>query len=637
MGKYEKLAKDIVKNVGGKENIQGLTHCVTRLRFNLKDESKANDDVLKNMDGIVTVLKSAGQYQVVIGNHVSEVYEDVCNIAQISFESEIKNMDKKSKNFWDKAIDIISGIFQPILGVLTAAGMIKGFLALFNAIGWVSSDSGTYMILNAIGDAMFMYLPVILGYTSAKKFGLKPFVGLIIGIALCYPSIQEGTLSTSLKPLYTLFKGTSFASPVYLEFLGIPIISMNYTSTVIPVILICFVAAKFQNLFEKIVPEVVKFFFVPMLTLLFSLVLGFIVVGPLATYASIIVTNGIIAVRGFSPIIAGAVVGFTWQILVIFGIHWGFIPVYINNISTLGYDNVMMPFFGTTFATTAVVIAIMLKTKDKKLKSLCIPSAISGIFGITEPAIYGILLPFKKTFIISCIASGIAGAYYGYANLKEYIMGGLGIFEFPAMIDPVTKNMDSVVVGAVGAVMAMVIAFVLTLLLFKDEHENKENLRDKNKISEKINKEVEVLKIPIEGEIISLSEVPDDAFAQGAIGKGLAIKPCKGSVKSPVKGIVTTLFPTHHAIGITSDKGVEILIHVGIDTVNLQGKYFYPKINQGDAVDVGDELLTFDIEKIEEEGYSTITPVVITNYDKYFDVIENGLSNNGNDLITVLL
>lgn len=635
MGKYEQLAKLIIDNVGGKENIITLTHCVTRLRFQLKDESKANTDLLKNTDGIVTVLKSAGQYQVVIGNHVSKVYEDVCSIAGISLESEKSNAsEENNKKIFDKAIDIISGIFQPILGVLTAVGMIKGFLALFSAFELISPDSGTYLILNAIGDAMFMYLPVILGYTAAKKFGLKPFVGLVIGIALCYPAIQQSSISSVLEPLYTLFEGTTFASPVYMEFLGLPIISMDYTSTVIPVILICYIASKFEKLFDKLVPEMLKFFFVPMFTLLCSLILGFIFIGPIATYASTAITNGIIAVRGFSPLIAGAIVGFFWQILVIFGVHWGFLPVYINNISTIGYDNVMMPFFATTFATTAVVIAIALKTKDKKLKALCIPSAISGIFGITEPAIYGILLPLKKPFILSCIASGIAGAYLGFADLKEFIIGGLGIFEFPAMIDPVTKSMDNVIVGAIGAGAAMIIAFVLTIIFYKDE---KKSVTEEQKTeTAKENAEKESIMNPIEGEVIELSQVPDDAFAQGILGKGLAIKPTKGVVKSPVSGVVTTLFPTHHAIGITSDLGVELLIHVGMDTVKLQGRHFDPKIKQGDRVQVGQELLSFNIKEIEKEGYSTITPVVVTNYDLYFDIIEVGLTSKTEELITVI-
>lgn len=636
MEKYEQLAKDIIKNVGGKENIKSLTHCITRLRFQLEDESKANDTVLKNMDGVVTVLKSAGQYQVVIGNHVSKVYEDVCKVAEISSETEGKNEDNKNKKPFDKFIDVISGIFQPILGVLTAVGMIKGFLALFSALGWVTPDTGTYMILNAIGDAMFMYLPVMLGYTAAKKFGLKPFVGLIIGIALCYPTIQQSALSGGLEPLYTIFEGTMFASPVYIEFLGLPIIAMDYTSTVIPVILICYVAAKFQKLFDRIVPEILKFFFVPMLTLLFALVLGFIFVGPIATYASTIVTNVILTIRGFSPLIAGAIIGLFWQVLVIFGIHWGLLPIYINNISTLGYDNVMMPFFGTTFATTAVVIAIMIKTRDKKLKSLCLPAAISGVFGVTEPAIYGILLPLKKPFILSCIASGVAGAYYGFADLKEFIIGGLGIFEFPAMIDPATNSMDNLIVGVIGVVIAMALAFALTIIFFKDKEEDKVEVEEPKKEVIKSNLEKEILNMPVEGTVVQLSDVEDDAFAQGALGKGLAIKPSKGIVKSPIKGTVTTLFPTYHAIGLTSEIGVELLIHVGMNTVNLQGKHFSPKVKQGDIVEIGDELLEFDIKAIEEAGYSTITPVVVTNHDKYFDVIESGLIENSKGFLTII-
>lgn len=378
-----------------------------------------------------------------------------------------------------------------------------------------------------------------------------------------------------------------------------------------------------------------------MLTILFSLIIGFIVIGPIATYASTLVTNAILYVRDLSPMLSGAIVGGFWQILVIFGIHWGLIPVYINNVSTLGYDNVMMPFFGTTFATTAVVIAILMKTKDKKLKELCLPAAVSGIFGVTEPAIYGIVLPLKKPFIISCISSAVAGAFFGFANLREFIMGGLGIFEFPAMIDPATGSMDNVIVGVIGAVIAMVLGFVLTIILFKDKEEVTEDNQKKSESNESeikvFSSEKESIKIPMEGEILPLSEVPDDAFSTGIIGKGLAIKPDKGILKSPVKGTIATVFPTYHAIGITSESGVEILIHVGMDTVQLEGKYFEPKVKVGDSVNIGDELLKFDIKEIEEAGYPTITPVVVTNYDDYFEIVEVGLSeNNNDDLLTII-
>lgn len=641
MGKYEPLAKEIIKNIGGKENISSLTHCVTRLRFHLKDESKANDEVIKKMDGVVTVLKSAGQYQVVIGNHVGLVFEDICKLAGISMESRNDESEKKDTNLLNRAIDVISGIFQPLLGVMTAVGIIKGLLAMCSSMGWIMSGTGTYEILNAIADAMFMYLPVVLGYTAAKKFDLKPFVGLIIGLALCYPAVQKSNLSATLQPLYTLFDGTMFASPVYMEFFNIPIISIDYTSTVIPVILICYLASKLQKLFRKVVPEMIRFFGEPMLTILFSLIIGFIVIGPIANYASTLVTNAILYVRDLSPMLSGAIVGGFWQILVIFGIHWGLIPVYINNVSTLGYDNVMMPFFGTTFATTAVVIAILIKTKDKNLKELCLPAAVSGIFGVTEPAIYGIVLPLKKPFIISCISSAVAGAFFGFANLREFIMGGLGIFEFPAMIDPATGSMDNVIVGVIGAVIAMVLGFVLTITLFKDKEEVTEDNQKKSESNESeikvFSSEKESIKIPMEGEILPLSEVPDDAFSTGIIGKGLAIKPDKGILKSPVKGTIATVFPTYHAIGITSESGVEILIHVGMDTVQLEGKYFEPKVKVGDSVNIGDELLKFDIKEIEEAGYPTITPVIVTNYDDYFEIVEVGLSeNNNDDLLTII-
>lgn len=631
MKDYKQLAMEIVKHVGGKENIISLTHCVTRLRFQLKDESKADDEILKNMDGVVTVMKSAGQYQVVIGNHVPAVYADVCEVAGIS-ESTASEESKGHKNIFDALIDTISGIFQPILGIMTAAGMLKGLNALFLACGWYSDGSGTAIFMNTIGDALFMYLPVMLGYTSAKKFGLKPFVGLVIGAALCYPAIQQSTLAVG-DPLYTLFSGTLFESPIYMEIFNIPVITMDYTSTVIPVILICYFAAKCQKQLERFIPETLKFFFVPMFTLFIALLCGFIIIGPIATFASNLIATGIMNVRNFSPLLAGALVGGFWQVLVIFGLHWGFIPIYINNIATLGFDNVMMPFFGATFAQTAVVIAMMIKTKDKKLRSLCVPAAISGIFGVTEPAIYGITLPRKKPFVISCIASAIAGAFFGFANLREFIMGGMGIFEFPAMIDPATNSMDSLIVGVIGAAGAMIIAFIMTLVFYKDEEVKEETTPVKTKPAELLDKEI--ILSPIEGTIMPLSNVQDSAFSQGILGKGLAIEPEKGEVVSPVNGTITTLFPTYHAIGITSDSGIEVLIHVGMDTVQLEGKYFHPCIKQGDQVHAGQTLLTFEMDQIKNAGYSLLTPVVITNTADYLDVMETGLENK-EEFLTII-
>lgn len=640
MGKYNELAKDIVKNIGGKENVISLTHCITRLRFKLKDESIAKDDVLKNMSGIVTVMKSGGQYQVVIGNHVPEVYADVCELIDIDNLSSNEE-PKKSGRLLDRGIDIVSGIFQPILGIMAACGMVKGLNALFIALGLYSDTSGGALIINAIGDGLFTFLPLFLGYTSAKKFGLKPMIGLVIGAIMCYPGIQSGAISSMGDAMYTLFTGTMFESPVYISFFGIPVISIDYTGTVIPVILSVYFASKCEKVFNKFVPDLVKFFFVPMLTLLVALPITFIVIGPIATFGSTIISEFVFAVRDFSPLIAGAIVGFTWQILVIFGMHWGFIPVYINNIMTNGYDNVMMPFFACTFATSAVVLAIFFKTKDKKIKEMALPNFISGVFGVTEPAIYGILLPLKKPFIISCITGGIGGAFYGFFNLRKFMVGGMGIFELPAMIEP-DGAMGNLIVALLGIVISMVVGFVLTMIFYKD----KEKVEEVMEIVEENNNEVKsnslkkvVISSPIKGETIKLEDIEDAAFATGVLGQGLAIKPTEGKVVSPVSGEITTLFPSLHAIGITSDEGIEILIHVGLDTVQLEGKGFKAHVKQGDKIVKGQELVTFDIDFIQESGYSIVTPVVVTNYNDYFEIAatESKSLELGDKAITVII
>lgn len=627
MGKYESLAKEIVKNVGGKENVSSLTHCITRLRFKLKDESKANDQVIKDMDGVVTVMKSGGQYQVVIGNHVPEVYADVMPLLGMEEGSADRAEDAPSGNLFNRAIDIISGIFQPILGIMAACGMVKGLNALFVALGWYPETCGGYLVLNAIGDGLFNFLPLFLGYTAAKKFNLKPMIGLVIGAIMCYPTIQNTALSNGGEALYTLFSGTMFESKVYTDFFGIPLIAMDYTGTVIPVIFVVYFASKCDKFFSKFIPDLVKFFFVPMLTLLISIPVGLLILGPVATFASKIIAEAVMTVRNFSPLLAGAIVGLTWQILVIFGLHWGFIPVYINNIQMNGFDNVMMPFFACTFATSAVVLAIFFKTKNKQLKEMALPNFISGIFGVTEPVIYGILLPLKKPFIISCIIGGIGGGFYGALNFRKFSMGGMGIFELPAMIEP-DGSMGNLIVALVGIAITMILAFIVTMILYKEEtpkQEEKETLITEKKQQESCeNKMVKQLEIasPIKGTVLKLEKMKDDAFASGVLGKGAAIIPEEGNVYAPADGVITALFPTLHAIGMQADNGLELLIHIGLDTVQLNGEGFQAMVKQGDRVKKGQLLVTFDKEFIESKGFCLETPVLVTNSDDFLEVIE---------------
>lgn len=648
MGKYEELAKEIVRNVGGRENVISLTHCITRLRFKLKDESKAHDQVLKDMEGVVTVMKSGGQYQVVIGNHVPDVYADVLPLLDLEEGAGRKEEEAPKGNLFNRFIDIISGIFQPILGIMAACGMVKGLNAMFVAMGLYTDTCGGYMILNAIGDGLFTYLPLFLGYTAAKKFNMKPMLGLVIGAIMCYPSIQGSALEGG-EILYTLFKGTIFESPVYTDFFGIPLIGMDYTSTVIPVIFVVYFASKCEKLFNRFIPDLVKFFFVPMLTLLVTIPVGLLVIGPVATFGSNIIAEAVMSVRNFSPMLAGAIVGLTWQILVIFGLHWGFIPVYINNIMTNGYDNVMMPFFACTFATSAVVLAIFFKTKDKKLKEMALPNFISGIFGVTEPAIYGILLPLKKPFIISCIAGGIGGGFYGAFNFRKFMMGGMGIFEFPAMIEP-DGSLGNLYVAVAGALLSMVIAFIATMILYKEKKtetvetagsgETRQEVLTEKTEEKKAGSILDQCRIasPLKGKVLPLEQMKDDAFASGVLGKGAAVLPEEGKVYVPADGEITTLFPTLHALGMMTKEGVELLIHIGLDTVQLNGEGFKAHVSQGDQVKKGQLLIEFDMDFLEKKGYCLETPVLVTNSDDFLEVaaVAGGQVTPGETLLKVL-
>lgn len=632
MGKYEQLARKIIDNVGGKENINGLTHCITRLRFKLKDQSKANDDVLKNMDGVVTVMKSGGQYQVVIGNHVPAVYADVCEIAGLNSEMSTSDGDDAPKGIFNKFIDIISGCFQPFLGILCACGIIKGLNALFSFLfGAEYSASGTYLTLNAIGDSVYYFMPIVLGFTSAKKFKLSPITGIAIGAALCYPSIQASTLSASGEAVGTL----PLLGDYYTTFLGIPLVAGNYTTSVIPVILVCALAGKLQALGKKFIPEMLQGFFVPMFVLIVSLPVGFMCIGPVVSILTTILMDAFTAVYNFSPIIMGILVGFFWQALVIFGLHWALVPIGVMELSTKGFGEILNGQFGCSFAQTAVIIAMYLKMKDKKKKALAVPAIISGICGVTEPAIYGFSLPEKKPFIHSMIGSAVAGAVFAILQGKSYTMGGLGIFGVVNFISP-DGNASGMYASFVCIAVAMIVSFLLTYFFWNDEEPLQETKTQNTTSSVKVDRDTIVS--PMNGNVIPLAQLKDDAFAQGVLGKGVGIEPTNGKVVSPVTGTITTLFPTKHAIGLVSDSGAEVLIHIGLDTVQLEGKGFTAHIKEGDRVQKGQHIMDVDLEIIKNAGFSTQTPVIITNSDDMLDVIEENISSVkcGDELIKVL-
>ncbi|MDY4026465.1 MAG: beta-glucoside-specific PTS transporter subunit IIABC [Enterococcus avium] len=632
MGKYHDLAEKIIANVGGKENINSVTHCITRLRFKLKDEGKANEDVLKNMDGVFTIMKSGGQFQVVIGNHVPLVYADVLEVAGITGEATEEDAEKG--NIFNRLIDLISGCFQPFLGALTACGMLKGFNALFLYLKLYEAGSGTDLFLTAAGDCIFYFMPVAIGLTAARKFKVADFTGIAIGMAMVYPTIQASALGTG-KPIMTLFANTILESPVFIKVFGLPIIANNYTSSVVPVILVIWFASIIQKLAKRIIPEMVQTFLVPMFTILISVFFGFLIIGPIITFLTNILGSGFTALYEFSPILMSVTVGFFWQVLVIFGLHWSLIPLAMINLSTLGFDTILAASFSASFAQTAVVLAMFFKLKDKKLKELAIPAVISGIFGVTEPAIYGLTLPKKKPFVISMIGAAIGGLITGLLGAKSFIMGGLGAFGFVNHIDTASNDISSMVTQFIAVGVAMVFSFVATMLFWKDDE-----VTEETEVQNEMGVRKEVVTSPVQGNMMPLETAKDQAFAQGALGKGVVIHPTVGEVVAPFDGTVMTMFPTKHAIGLISDNGLELLIHIGLDTVQLDGKYFEAHVEQGAKVKRGDKLVSFDIKAIEEAGFSVETPVIVTNSADYLDIIETdhkeGISSS-DELLTVLV
>ncbi|EHS55977.1 beta-glucoside-specific PTS transporter subunit IIABC [Paenibacillus sp. Aloe-11] len=618
---YDQMAKEILSRVGGVENVNSVVHCVTRLRFQLKDESVARTEELKKLSGVITVTQSGGQYQVVIGNEVPDVYKAINKIGKWSTDdTDSTNADvvKSTGSIFNRFIDIISGVFQPLLGLLAATGMIKGFNEMFLSFGWITEVSGTYQLLKATGDCLFYFFPVFLGYTAMKKFGGSTFLGMALGAALVYPTLSG--LSTG-NPLYTLFEGTLFESPVHITFLGIPVILMSYSSSVIPIILSSFIASKLEKYLRRVIPQVVRTFLVPFFTMLVIVPATFLVLGPVSTWIGDLIGAGATGVYEISPIITGLLIGSLWQVLVIFGLHWGIIPISLLNIGTLGSDPIMALSFGASFAQTGAVLAVLLKSKNHKTKSLSVPAFISGIFGVTEPAIYGLTLPLKKPFIMSCIAGGIGGGLLGYAGSKFYVLGGLGVFGYPNYVSKSAGVDFGFYMSLIATVVAFILGFILTYFIGFNEQVDlsASNNEIKQESDSHTDQTVEIFS-PMTGEVVELKYIKDETFAGEHMGKGIAIRPTNGRVVSPVNGVVQTIYRTKHAIGLVSDEGVEILIHVGQDTVQLKGQHFNAIAKDGDRVNIGDVIVEFDLEAILDAGYETVTPIVVTNSSLYREI-----------------
>ncbi|HEM3195143.1 beta-glucoside-specific PTS transporter subunit IIABC [Streptococcus suis] len=631
---YTDLATDIVAHVGGKENISSLKHCVTRLRFGLKDESKADTNYLKARAGVVTVVQAGGQYQVVIGNHVPDVYAAVQKVAGIAGDGalDIDEGDGPKGNLFERFIDLLSGIFQAFLGPLAAAGIIKGIVAIMASRGLTSDNSAIYAILNAAGDGFFQYLPLLVALTSARKFKMNEFTALAIGMALIYP-----TLPGSLAALKEAGLDNVFGIPFVLPTAG------SYLSTVIPAILATWVASIIEKNIRKVTPDVVKLFVVPFVTILLAVPLTFLVVGPVANFISDVLSNAFTAIMNFSPLLYGLILGATWQVLVMFGMHWAVVPLAIMQVASNGMSSILVPALLPNFTQTGVLLAIMLKTKESKVKTVSMPALVSSIFGVTEPAIYGVTLPMKTPFFISCAVSGVIGAATMFFNVTGYSVGGMGVFLYPSLVNPANGDMSGMIAAIILTVVAIVASFAIQMALpvpylYGEPTEKKSVEETKESVPELKEIKQEIIASPLIGKVVKLEDVPDAVFASGAMGKGIAIDPLDGILVSPAKAEVTLVFPTKHAIGLRTENGAELLIHIGMDTVSLAGKGFESFVQVGDQVEAGQKLLEFDLHQIKAADLPVITPIIVTNTADYEDILvtQESQINSGDYLLTTV-
>lgn len=623
--KYERMVNSILQKVGGKENITNLTHCYTRLRFVLKDNAKADKPALEQIKGVKGVVEKGGQLQIVIGNEVSDVYDEFCQISGLKESPESGKNEKKS------FIDTISAIFFPIIGLMCASGLIKGLLALLVACHALSDTSTTYIILNGIGDTIFYFLPAFLGYTTAKRFGGSPFLGMAIGLALVYPNILA---LSSAEPISVLLEGTPFASNVTATILGIPTIVVNYSSSVFPVIISVLVSVQFEKLITRYSPKVVKSFLPACLTLLIMVPLTLIVIGPIVSILSNLIANGISAFYGFSPILASILLAAIFQILIMFGLHGMLFPIIFMNIGMMGYDIIFPACFVCSFTQIAACLALSIREKDVEKRSIATSAGVSAIFGITEPAIYGVTLPNKKAFISSVVASAIGGIVIGIAQVKMYVLGGMGIVGFLNFISGDGSNAQLVYV-VLAVCVAMVAAFLLTFVLNKDMAKPTAAQSDSSAPAQPAAAQENAIYAPVHGAVKALQTCSDETFASEMLGKGVVILPAEGAVYAPFDGTIASVFATKHAIAFVSDTGAEVLVHVGIDTVSLNGQCFNALKSDGARVKRGEKVLEFDINGIQQAGYSTEVPVIVTNSDDYAD-IQFAYSDNADSAVCVM-
>ena len=640
---YIALAKAILENIGGNENVKSVVHCATRLRFTLLDAAKADTEKIGKLKGVLKVVNAGGQYQIVIGPDVPQVYQEV--IALGGFEAhagvedaEAEKEDKRSP--LSKLLESIASIFQPVIPAITGAGLLKAILALCTTFHWMDNGSQTYAILNAMSDAAFYFLPILLAQSCAKKFKCNQGTAMALAGFMIYPSFV------------TLLKGTEAVT----MFGFLPITKATYASSVIPIILGVWFMSYVEKLVQKYCPKAVKFFFVPFLSLFIGGIVTISALGPIGAWASDLIQMFFSWLKDFAPWLVPTVVGIFSPLLVMTGTHYGLIPIGTNNLGTVGHDAVVGPgMLVSNTAQGAAGLAVALRSKNPDTRQLASSAGVTGVLGITEPVLYGINLRFMFPLYAAMIGGGVGGLFLGLTGVERFGAGSPGLLVLPVYLPTEAAQalgftMSNFFFAILGVAIAMLVSFIACWIMFgiwakkgkldpSETGKAKEIIEEKESStfsSEKNMKDV-VLAAPMVGEAIELTKVEDEVFSSGAMGEGIAIVPAEGKVYAPCDGVISTFFPTGHAIGITAENGAEVLIHVGMDTVELNGEGFTPKAEEGDRVKKGQLLLEFDMAVIQAKGYKLATPIVVTNADDFKNIfiLATGNVSAQNDIIKV--
>ncbi|EGO8563679.1 PTS beta-glucoside transporter subunit EIIBCA [Enterococcus faecalis] len=594
---YQAIAKEILKDVGGKDNIVDVTHCYTRLRFVLKDTKQANKEALLQTEGVISVVESGGQYQVVLGNKVAHVYNALEPL--LAQQLTTKTSIKEKNSLGNRILNTVAAIFTPVVPAIAASGMLKGILAIavMVANNFYQVDLkplNTYIILSAASDALFYFMPVILGYSAAKVFKTNEYIAMVIGATLCYPTIVSLMTEESAVTLF-----------------GLHVTKANYVSTVIPIILAIFILAYVQRFLEKVIPEVLKIIMVPTLSLLLMIPATLLLFGPIGIYLGDGVNWLYYYIMNFSPILLGGFIGGIWCVLVIFGAHRGLVPIGINDVARTGRQNLLAFAGAANFSQAGAAFGVFVRTKNKDLKAVAASATVTALFGITEPAIYGANLRLKKPMIYAVASGAAGGALMGWGGSYGTAFANQGLLTIPVYAEAGTK---AFICYLLGCGIAFFGAFLLTIFLgFNDLPLDESRQEPVLKTEATTVKEKQRIQAPLQGQLVSLDQINDEVFASQQMGKTLAIYPIEEQIVSPENGQVTALYPTHHAIGLKLDNGAEILLHIGINTVELKGRGFETFVKVGERVRLGQKLLSFDKQIIQAAGYDPTVLVIVTN------------------------